>query len=88
MLRLTALFATLLLVISPSGAQRKDIEILSKTDALQLFAMSRQQWEQKVSAAVAAGADNGHGSGPFGADWDVDSDAAWPRHDSSRLLSR
>src|SRR5437899_2385293 len=47
-----ALFAVVALA-SPLLAQRA--ELVSKADAVRLFAMSRQQWEEIVDAAVAAG---------------------------------
>lgn len=41
---------------SAAAAQPPNIEMLSKDDALKIFAMSRQQWERNVTALVAAGA--------------------------------
>jgi hypothetical protein len=40
--------------VSTAGGQ-SDLQILSKVGALQLFAMSKQQWQQNVAAIVAAG---------------------------------
>jgi hypothetical protein len=48
-----AMFA-LMTLASPLLAQRADTELVSKADAVRLFAMSRQQWEENVAAAVAA----------------------------------
>src|SRR5687768_4676172 len=47
-----------LTLVAPSGidAQRTDAEILSKADAVQLFGMSRAQWDQNVLAVVRTGA--------------------------------
>ena len=43
-------------LVSPAAAQKQDIEVMSKADAIRLFAMSRQQWQQNVADAVTAGA--------------------------------
>jgi hypothetical protein len=54
--------ATVVLALAVAGAgdhvraQPSDIEILSKADAIQLFGMSRRQWEKNVEGAVRAGA--------------------------------
>jgi hypothetical protein len=60
--RLKARFiATLVLALVAAGAgdrvgaEPSDIEILSKADAIQLFGMSRRQWEQNVLGAIITG---------------------------------
>ena len=45
-----------LLAVMGAGAQGRDVEILSKADAVQLFAMPRSQWEQNVARAMGTGA--------------------------------
>jgi hypothetical protein len=47
----------------PAASGQSDLEILSKSDALQLFAMSKQQWQQNVAAVVAAGLGTRAGDG-------------------------
>jgi hypothetical protein len=38
-----------------TAASQSGLEILSKADAVQLFKMSKQQWQQNVATVVAAG---------------------------------
>jgi hypothetical protein len=50
-----ALLLLILLVgVSPAQAQR-DIEILSKADAAQVFGMTQRQWQDNLDAVVRAG---------------------------------
>jgi len=42
-------------LVPPAAAQKTDFEIMSKADAIMLFKMPRQQWQQNVASAVAAG---------------------------------
>jgi hypothetical protein len=57
----------LLLLDSIAGVSaafgQSDIQILSKADALQLFAMSKQQWLQNVAGVVGAGLGTRSGDG-------------------------
>ena len=48
------LVAVLLLLVSPASAQR-DIEILSKEDAAQVFALSKVQWRENLVAVAKTG---------------------------------
>jgi hypothetical protein len=42
-------------LVPPITAQERDSDILSKADARLLFSVSRQQWEDNIRGAVAAG---------------------------------
>jgi hypothetical protein len=53
--RYAALIVMLLLFLSPVATAQRDTEILSKEDAAEVFALTRQQWRENVVAVVTAG---------------------------------